>query len=95
MAHTPKPWEAEPGAGRGAWIKGANEEWAALACGDTDESARANAKLIAAAPDLLAALRHALIIIEDRAGKSPMATTREYAATVRAEINAAITKATE
>lgn len=57
MAHTPGPWEKEPEAGRGAWIKGANDEWAALACGDTDESARANAHLIAAAPDLLEALR--------------------------------------
>jgi len=50
---TPGPWEAESGGGRGAWIKGATGEWAALACGDTDGSADANARLIAAAPDLL------------------------------------------
>ncbi|MGO4337836.1 hypothetical protein AB4037_23245 [Labrys sp. KB_33_2] len=47
--HTPTPWEAEPEAGRGAWIKGTSGEWAALSCGDTDESARANAALIVAA----------------------------------------------
>lgn len=54
--HTPGPWTAEPKAKRGAWIKGSTGEWSALACGDTDASANANARLIAAAPELLAAL---------------------------------------
>jgi hypothetical protein len=53
---TPGPWEAEPQTGRGAWIKGSDGEWAALSCGDTDERGRANAHLIAAAPDLYEAL---------------------------------------
>lgn len=50
---TPGPWIAEEGVGKGAWIKGASEEWSALACGDTHETANANARLIAAAPELL------------------------------------------
>lgn len=53
---TPGPWKAEPGAKRGAWVKGATGEWAALACGDTDESASANARLIAEAPNMYATL---------------------------------------
>lgn len=47
--HTPTPWEAEPSAARGAWIKGADGEWVALSCGDTDERAVANAEFIARA----------------------------------------------
>lgn len=56
--HTPGPWEVEPRAGRGAWISGPGEDsWAALALGRDDEIATANAHLIAAAPDMLAALK--------------------------------------
>jgi hypothetical protein len=54
--HTPGPWNAEPMTGRGAWVKGSSGEWAALSCGDTDTTAEANARLIAAAPELLEAL---------------------------------------
>lgn len=54
--HTPGPWVAEPVGGKGSWVKGSTGEWAALACGDTSESAEANARLIAAAPDMLEAL---------------------------------------
>ena len=64
--HTPGPWRAEEGTGRGAWIMGSTGEWSALACGDTDESARANAQLIAAAPDLYeAALAAKNLLIKD------------------------------
>ena len=45
VEHTPTPWTAEKG-GKGAWIKGANGEWAALSCGDTDATADANAAFI-------------------------------------------------
>lgn len=49
-AATPRPWIAELAAKRGPWIKGAaSDEWTALACGDTDESAADNAALIVAA----------------------------------------------
>lgn len=51
-AATPGPWESED-ADRGAWIRGSNGEWAALACGNTDENARANAQLIAASPTVI------------------------------------------
>lgn len=54
---TPGPWTAEKNGGKGAWIKGANGEWSAMACGTDDENADANARLIAAAPDLLEALK--------------------------------------
>ncbi len=60
--HTPGPWEPEAGVARGAWIQGSNGNWAALACGETDEEARANARLIAAAPDLYEALQQALAV---------------------------------
>lgn len=66
--HTQGPWQAEANAGRGAWIKGSTGEWAALSCGDTDERARANARLIAAAPDLLAALEQAWPYVPDHHG---------------------------
>lgn len=55
--HTPGPWAAEPMTGRGAWIKAENGTWTALSCGDTDLEAEANARLIAAAPELLAAVK--------------------------------------
>ena len=59
-AWTPGPWSREVGAGRGAWIAGANMHgWAALACGNTDAEAEANARLIAAAPELYEALQFA------------------------------------
>lgn len=51
-------WEQEPGAARGAWIRNADtKEWVALACGDTDESARRHAAMILAMPRLLEALK--------------------------------------
>jgi hypothetical protein len=53
--HTPGPWEIEPNAGKGAWISN-DFGWAALALGNDHDNARANARLIAAAPDLLEAL---------------------------------------
>lgn len=46
---TPRPWTAEDKGGKGAWIKGANEDWSALSCGISDETADANAALIVAA----------------------------------------------
>jgi hypothetical protein len=74
--HTPGPWQREVGAGRGAWIMGPTKEWAALACGDTDRRAEANARLIAAAPDMLAALKQ--VEAEMRAGfGSSFGETRE------------------
>lgn len=49
--HTQGIWEIEPGAGNGAWIGNGNG-WAALALGNNNENARANARLIAAAPEM-------------------------------------------
>lgn len=73
-AHTATPWVAEPGAKRGAWIKGATGEWSALACGDTDESAAANAALIVRAvnchDELVKALEDVLSFMEDNYNES-------------------------
>lgn len=63
VAHTPVPWTREPGGSRGSWI-GNDGHWSALACGDNDFAASANAALIVRAvnahADLVAALREAL-----------------------------------
>lgn len=65
---TPGPWVAE-NAGRGGWIKGSTGEWSALACGD---AADANARLITAAPDLLASVKQLLAVYwGDGDGQSP------------------------
>lgn len=61
---TPGPWKAESDGGRGAWVKGAMGEWAALACGDTDISANAHARAIAQVPAMLA-------LVEMAANRSP------------------------
>jgi hypothetical protein len=55
--HTPGPWRAEQldgaaGPNERPWVRGATG-YAALACGDTQAEAVANARLIADAPKLL------------------------------------------
>ena len=62
---TPGPWAPEKSGGRGSWIKGSNGEWAALACGDTDERAEANALAIAALPDLIEAAENIVCGLEE------------------------------
>lgn len=61
VKHTPLPWKAEAGEGRGARIVGADEKWSALPCGDTDETVIANKAFIVRACnshyELLDALR--------------------------------------
>jgi hypothetical protein len=53
---TPGPWVAEMG-GKGGWIKGATGEWCAMSCGDSHDSANANARYIAlCSPDNIGAL---------------------------------------
>jgi len=50
--HTPGPWEAEPNGS----IKGSNGEWSALSLGNSYGTTDANARLIAAAPEMLSSL---------------------------------------
>lgn len=88
---TPTPWTAEPGGKRGSWIKGTTGEWAALACGDTDESARANAALIVRAVNshaaLVEALRSALAMIDASSlGKPGNILSRDRIASMRAAL---------
>ena len=66
---TPGPWSVEPHMSRGdlprPWVGRLEENrFAALACGDTGEEASANAHLIAAAPDMYAALESAIGAME-------------------------------
>lgn len=51
---TPGPWVMEENAhnSRGVWIGKDEETWSALSCGATNEIAAANARLIAAAPEM-------------------------------------------
>ena len=70
--HTPGPWQVEGvPKGRRPWVgRIAEGRWAALACGYTDEEAEANARLIAAAPDLLASLER-LVTLMNIVGDEP------------------------
>lgn len=53
--HTPGPWATYINGGKDGWI--ANAEGDLIACAVRDDTMAANARLIAAAPDLLAALQ--------------------------------------
>lgn len=69
MEHTPGPWGYETDLEEGdiprPWVGRLEENrYTALSCGETREEATANARLIAAAPELLAAL----ILLEKRCG---------------------------
>jgi hypothetical protein len=61
--HTPGPWEAErlpqdAGSNVRPWVGRLSEyKFAALTCGETQDEAVANARLIAAAPDMYEALK--------------------------------------
>lgn len=86
-AHTPGPWKAEYSEG---------DEWDVLAgeslpiayiSGWACSSVEANARLIAAAPDLLAALKAARVFVAQRAGYSDVADQ------TLVDVDAAIAKA--
>lgn len=64
--HTPGPWLASPEDNGYEWGVDAGE-WGICICADSpgDGSAKANANLIAAAPDLLAALKQIMLDIPD------------------------------
>ncbi len=53
LKHTPGPWKVDEDDD----VVSATGLWVAFAYGDSEEEAKHNARLIAAAPDLLAALR--------------------------------------
>jgi len=50
------PWKPS----YGMFVHAANNEWVALVKGDGDENKEANARLIAAAPDMLLCLRNVI-----------------------------------
>ena len=54
LNHTPGPWSIRQ---EGVWSVGTDHEMTALVYGFTDEEEEANAHVIAAAPDLLEALK--------------------------------------
>ena len=80
--HTPGPWHAEPAPHRSHWILGATS--VAL----TIEPNEANARLIASAPELLAACMSALRALEDNLSPGPMDED------AKAGLRAAIARAT-
>lgn len=98
--HTPGPWEIENHQGkRGSWIGHVTAEGAlrcaALVLGETDEVANANARLIAAAPQLLEALIKARAALHqhyvDRGGEPEDAVALQLA---RTRCDTAIAEAT-
>lgn len=62
-SHTPGPWRVDPTGDIGPWIIGDSEDFIAdCNCNNSieDETTEANARLIAAAPDLLECVKEAL-----------------------------------
>lgn len=65
--HTPGPWNVDDNEGYGATMIHGDQKLLAQIVGDSAE-AEANARLIAAAPDMLAMLRRAEFILDDLDG---------------------------
>jgi hypothetical protein len=87
--HSPGPWHVQPHhTKRGEFLYVSNEAHAlALVYVQPDAAARrANARLIAAAPDLLAAIRSALGCLDDPTGGQHVADMRRAATLLRAAI---------
>lgn len=89
MHHTPDPWTVhQDGPAKIPTIESPSGPVAMLYAG---ESAAANARLIAAAPDLIAALKHALDRLESiPAHRDETGIYRHAAAIARAAINKAL-----
>ena len=68
--HTPGPWHVDPE--NPTWVDDENECCMATTGYGDDEGDRANARLIAAAPDMLAALRQ--VVDETAGGMVPPST---------------------
>jgi hypothetical protein len=104
-AHTPGPWSIHPGAFNGARIDGPNGRGVAHATqrdphptfgeGITQQEADANARLIAAAPDLLEALQEATARSAARLAEVPGAKRTEDFEALFQKCLDAIKKATE
>ena len=100
--HTPAPWECfykhkynewhvtVPAKNSGCWRIGLFSDGVP---GDTDEEREGNARLIAAAPDLLAACNEAIGIVADRAAGGRMLTRQEHANAVLSTLQSASAKA--
>lgn len=90
--HTPGPWEIAPYAGSGRQIYGPNSRGICI-CGlapnpfDPDSTENdPDAHLIAAAPDMLAALERAAVFLDDIAEASMNPDANDAASMVRAAI---------
>src|SRR5688572_22997275 len=107
MRHTPGPWVQDPTGDIGWWLIGTAEREVAEARGEdrfsgmTAGEARANARLIAAAPDLLAALKELVDWqgVEHQAAAGPDGDAEDCPGDdtcrcpIVAQVNAAIAKA--
>jgi hypothetical protein len=60
--HTPGPWKVS-GGGNAPVIQAQDDTWICTSCAPTKEEARNNARIIAAAPDLLEAANSALKLL--------------------------------
>ena len=94
LKHTPGPWSIRQ---ESVWSVGTDHEMTALVYGCTDTEEEANARLIAAAPDLLEALKLAQSAVADfHSGMNttrPSEETRERNERILGSIRAAIAKA--
>lgn len=88
LKHTPGPWKVDEDDD----VVSATGLWVAFAYGDSEEEAKHNARLIAAAPDLLEALRALLSAAERMVDKAPVMGRTEAEAMDRARL--AIDRAT-
>jgi hypothetical protein len=92
--HTPGPWEVDRDDSQKVWVKskaeGWDEEWVALSFSGR---AGANARLIAAAPDLLEALKAAKEVVDVAEHMTSCRSDDDFVWGAQKLINAAIAKA--
>lgn len=98
-AHTPGPWKALPGNGGRSWpaiwTQNGSDFIAQLSCGARRpwKVALADADLIAAAPDMLDALKFAKEVIDDQSYRFHRDCRCQLCESLPQTINAAIAKA--
>lgn len=90
--HTPGPWEVH-GPHDAPWVQSTNGPNGRSV--DIVPRTMADARLIAAAPDMLAALRNAQTVLDDLANGWPLSELHMPMPTLREAIQDAIAKATE
>ena len=96
QTHTSGPWRADLTRGEQGYSDSytvAGPLYEVCRMVDLDEEDAANARLIAAAPDLLEVARTALMVMEDLNDMIPTKLIAEATASIQRELRAAIAKA--